>query len=177
MKIIEIFLTIFILTITISSFAQTEERNKISVGFQLNQVQNDFGLGLNLSSPIFNNSYELHLRSNLMFYEYVDKMEMIWEPYANILLGVSSVPYKINETIALYGEGGAIAILPSNKFSKRAVAFGGYGIFGFEFYFDEYYCFFLEAGGVGSSAIADKIPTKPIYSNGFLMSVGWKLKL
>jgi hypothetical protein len=32
--------------------------------------------------------------------------------------------------------------------------------------------YFIELGGIGVGANADKVPGKPIYSNGFLISVG-----
>jgi hypothetical protein len=34
--------------------------------------------------------------------------------------------------------------------------------------------YFIELGAVGTGAKADKLPTNPIYSNGFLMSVGFR---
>lgn len=172
-------LTIILLTaLPVYTSAQAENNEKFRIGFQLNEVHNDFGLGVNLSSPaILNKSFELHLRTNLMFYEYVKETKMVWESYFNILLGISSVPYKISESVSLYGEGGGIVVIPSYKFSKQTTEIGGYGLFGFEFYFSDNYCFFLEAGAVGTNAVADKVVSKPIYSNGFLTSVGWKLKL
>lgn len=172
-------LSVFSLLFSTAATAQSEDNNGLSYGFQLNQFQNDFGLGVNFASPaFFNQSVCLRLRANGMFYEYVNKdFKTDWEPYANIMLGFSSASYKISDAIALYGEGGVIAILPSSAFSSSSVEIGGYGIFGFEFYFDDSFCYFLEAGGIGSDATADKISTEPIYSNGFLISVGWKVKL
>lgn len=178
-------LLVFASLVIISSaaaFAQSNESNKkngMGYGFQLNQYQNDFGLGLNFSSPnFFNESMCIRLRANAMFYEYVnDELKTDWESYANIMLGFSSASYKINDAIALYGEGGVIGIFPSSKISSSDLEIGAYGIFGFEFYFYDGFCYFLEAGGIGSGATADKLATEPIYSDGFLMSVGFKVKL
>ncbi len=160
-----------------SSTAQTNESKGMSVGFQLNQFQKDFGLGINIESPaILNKSVTVHLRANAMFYNLVKDGKEEEITYSNIMLGVSSVSYKITPAIGLYGEGGFITIFPSSQFASSSAEFGGYGLFGFEFYFYDGFCYFLEAGGVGTGATADKLPTEPIYSNGFLMSVGFKIK-
>ena len=37
--------------------------------------------------------------------------------------------------------------------------------------------YFIELGGVGTGAKADKIAFKPIYSNGFLIDVGFRVCL
>ncbi len=172
-------LLMLIIFISLSVSAQETKKDGLSFGFQLNQFQNDFGLGANFSSPsIFNNSVTIRLRLNAMFYEYVNEnLKTEWQPYGNIMLGFSSSSYRISDAIALYGEGGIIGILPSSNFSNSSFELGGYGIFGFEFYFSDDFCYFLEVGAVGSGATADKIKTEPIYSNGFIMSVGWKIKL
>jgi hypothetical protein len=181
MKMKKILFTIALIGLIFSNTvnAQSNDNNDLFIGFQLNQFQQDFGLGINVASPAFlNQSVCLRLRANAMFHQYVnDDLKSDEETYSNIMLGFSSASYKINDAIALYGEGGAIAILPSSEFSSSSVEVGGYGIFGFEFYFYDGFCYFLEAGGIGSSASADELPNAPIYSNGFLMSVGFKIRL
>ncbi|MEQ8624886.1 MAG: hypothetical protein RJQ00_03285 [Vicingaceae bacterium] len=178
-KIRSIILLCIVLSFSSEVKAQPEEKSGLGFGFQLNQYQNDFGLGVNLSSPnFFNESMCIRLRANAMFNEYVnDEFKTDWEPYANIMLGFSSASYKISDAIALYGEGGVIGIFPASKISSSDLDIGGYGIFGFEFYFYDGFCYFIEAGGIGTGATADKLPAEPIYSNGFLMSVGLKVKL
>jgi len=52
---------------------------------------------------------------------------------------------------------------------------GGYGLFGFEFKIAPRFAYFIELGAVGTGATADKIESKPVYSNGFLTSVGLKI--
>ncbi len=50
--------------------------------------------------------------------------------------------------------------------------------FGFEFFFTENTnrnpSYFIELGGIGTGAIANKLSSNPIYSNGFLISVGYR---
>jgi hypothetical protein len=72
----------------------------------------------------------------------------------------------------LYGEGGVIVLFPSSEFSSESEVLGGYGLFGFEFFFSHQSNYFIEIGGIGTGAVADKASGKPIYSNGLLINVG-----
>jgi hypothetical protein len=157
--------------------AQEEKASKEwNVGFQLNQFQSDFGLGVNVVFPsIIKDALVIRLRANMMFFEQVIAGKTEWTPYSNVMLGVSSKKYKVADFMAMYGEGGVIGILPSSKFSSSDIDIGGYGIFGFEFFFVPEFNYFIELGGVGTGAVADKLPFEPIYSNGFLASVGWRM--
>jgi hypothetical protein len=151
--------------------------NKLGVGFQLNQFQKDFGLGINITSPYFaGNNVALRLRGNYMFFEHVKNNETIWTPYSNISLGILGGSI-VKNFMRLYGEGGVIGILPSADFSSESFVMGGYGIFGFEFYMIENLNFFIEMGGIGTGATADKVANKPIYSSGFMMSTGIRMQL
>ena len=51
---------------------------------------------------------------------------------------------------------------------------GGYGLFGFEFFMNSRNNYFIEIGGVGTGAVADKVANSPIYSNGLLINVGFR---
>jgi formate-dependent phosphoribosylglycinamide formyltransferase (GAR transformylase) len=77
----------------------------------------------------------------------------------------------------LYGEGGIILLFPSAIFSTNSSEFGGYGLFGFEFFMHSKMNYFLEIGGVGSGAVADKVIAKPIYSNVLLINLGFRATL
>ena len=160
----------------IQMYAQSETENKASFGFQLNQFQSDFGLGVNIAMPpIIKEKLVIRLRANAMFYEQIINSKTDWTVYSNIMLGISPKPVKVAEFLALYGEGGVIGILPSSKFSTSDFNIGGYGLFGFEFFFAPEFNYFIELGGVGTGATADKLLFEPIYSNGFLASVGWRI--
>src|SRR5690625_5459155 len=65
--------------------AQTSEpRNNMSIGFQINQYQDDFGIGINATSPFFiYQKVAVRLRSNLMFNEHLKNQETTWTPYLN----------------------------------------------------------------------------------------------
>jgi len=109
-----------------------------------------------------------------MWHEHIENIETTWSPYSNFTFGVLGVGGTIAGAIRLYGEGGVIAILPSSNFSSSDSEFGGYGLFGFEFFFQDAQNYFIELGGVGTGARADKIITDPIYSNGFFINVGYR---
>lgn len=152
--------------------------NGFGFGAQLNQYQSDFGLGLNLTSPFFaNEKIGFRLRGNVMFNEHVQNATTTWTPYSNVSLGLIGVSGKIADVIRLYGEGGIIALFPSDEFSSEHYELGGYGLFGFEFFMNKTSNYFIEIGGVGTGAKEDKIATQPIYSNGLLLSAGFRMYL
>lgn len=109
-----------------------------------------------------------------MFNEHIQNEETTWSPYSNITLGVVANAGKVGEHIRLYVEGGVIFIFPSSEFSSETSEIGGYGLFGFEFFMAQKHAYYIELGGMGTGAVADKVPGKPIYSNGFTISVGYR---
>jgi hypothetical protein len=169
-------LLLFIFTLAIATLAQDDIiSNKFSAGFHLSQYKDDFGFGLNLTSPyIAKNNLAFRLRGNIMFFEHIKDEETTWTPYSNLSIGIIGVGGKVGDFIRLYGEGGAILLFPSEEFSSESMVFGGYGLFGFEFYMNYSFNYFIEIGGIGSGATADKIDNKPIYSNGLSISTGFR---
>ena len=160
------------------SFQLNAQEKGFELGFQLNECQNDFGIGLQLTTPYLIKEYvAVRIRTNMMYLQHADQetLKDVFTPYVNISVGVFGHRAMIHENIALYGEGGVIGILPSSDFSSEDFHIGGYGLFGFEFYFDPQFSYFFEAGGVGVDARADKIAGEQIYSNGFLTSVGFRI--
>lgn len=174
-------ITMALIAFTILSNAQEQTKgiNKgLGLGFQINQFQKDFGLGLSFTSPYFGyDRIAVRLRGNLMYNENIQNLNTTWTPYANISLGLIGVGGMIGDHVRLYGEGGVIGLLPSADFSSKKFEIGGYGLFGFEFFMNKSINYFIELGGVGTGAKADKIAFKPIYSNGFLIDVGFRVCL
>lgn len=158
--------------------AQDGLRNGLGIGGQVGQLQKDFGIGLNLTSPYFaHKRTAVRLRGNVLWNEHLNgASETTWSSYSNLSLGFVQSVGELGNFMRVYGEGGAIYLFPSKDFSTRSIVFGGYGLFGFEFFFDEHMNYFIEAGGVGTGARADAIPGKPIYSNGFLINVGVRVQ-
>jgi hypothetical protein len=173
----------FALTLIVICFTLHAQEKSINTGtafgIQLNQYQKDFGIGVNVTSPYFiHERIALRLRANLMYNEHEkDGTTTTWSPYSNVSLGLIGVSGKVGEHIKLYGEGGFIMLFPSSDFSSDQSAAGAYGLFGFEFYMNSGHNYFIEIGGVGQGSTADKIPMKPIYSNGLLISTGFRMQL
>lgn len=176
-----IILSLLLSVSLVSANAQTQGSKvgaRSGFGFQLNQYQNDFGFGLSMSSGYFaHDNIAVRIKANLMYNENVQNGETDWSPYANVSVGLVGVGGMVGEHIRLYGEGGFIGLFPSGEFSTENFVFGGYGIFGFEFFMTNHNNYFIELGGVGTGAIADKIEYKPVYSNGFSISTGFRFFL
>lgn len=180
MKKIALLLPCIIMSVLIASTQNPVKpvNSSTGFGFQLNQYQNDFGFGISITSPlIIKNRAAVRLRGNLMYNEYIENESTHWEPYTNLSLGLLSLGGKVSERIRLYGEGGFIFIFPPDKISDDNLVFGGYGIFGFEFFMSHSGNYFIELGGIGTGATAEKVENKPIYSNGFLISTGLRFYL
>lgn len=171
---------ILIFTIASQSEAQSEELNTgFGFGFQLSQVQRDFGLGLNLTSPyMIYDRLAVRLKGNFVWNEYINSnLESTWTAYNNLSIGLLSVAGEVGGFMRLYGEGGILMLFPSSDFSSQDTELGGYGLFGFEFFFQPNMNYYLEVGGAGTGAKADKVVGKPIYSNGLLINVGFRYVL
>lgn len=176
------FLLLFLLAAGITASGQADQNPKPhsapAIGIQLSQTQKDFGIGINISSRYYlGDKIAFRLRGNCMFNEHVKDDYTTWDPYANLSLGVVINGGAAAQFVRLYGEGGSIALLPSSEFSDRKYVLGGYGLFGFEFNTVGNYNYFIEIGGVGTGAKADKVLNKPIYSNGFLVNAGFRINL
>lgn len=153
-------------------------RDGAGLGMQVNQYQRDFGVGLHVTSPyVANGSVAVRLRGNVMYNEHVQDGRVTWTSYANAALGVIGASGKVEDLARFYGEGGLVGLFPSDAFSSEDFVFGGYGLFGFEFFMAERNAFFIEIGGVGTGARADAVASEPIYSNGLLVAAGFRLHL
>lgn len=172
---------IILLTIVLATFSSRAQNETLntghSFGFQLNQYQQDFGFGLNYNTPLFFQSIGVRARYNYMFHEHVKDSVTTWSPYSNFSLGLIGIGGAVGSHIRIYGEGGLLMILPSPNFSSLSNHFGGYGLFGFEFFNSSGFNYFIEIGAVGTGATADKLPYKPIYSNGLTISTGFRIVL
>jgi len=155
--------------------AQTNS-SKPEIGFNISQYQKDFGIGLRVISPYFmKKTLAIKAGTNIQWFEHSNGTKTTWTTYQNIQLGMRGRSHTVTQNISVYGEGGAFYILPNSDFSTQRFDFGGYGLFGFEFKLCPTFGYFIELGGVGTSARADKIESKPIYSNGFFTNVGIKI--
>lgn len=157
--------------------AQTISK-QFEIGFNLSQYHKDFGLGINLITPYFvKEKLAIKVGANMQWLENFNGTESTWTTYQNFQLGLRSRSTIVSDKIFIYGEGGVLTILPNSDFSTQNVDFGGYGLFGFEFRPTPRFAYYFELGGVGTGATADEIPGEPLYSNGFLTNVGFRIGL
>ncbi|MHB8259929.1 MAG: hypothetical protein ACYDCN_09010 [Bacteroidia bacterium] len=171
---------------TPDSLQQSTRFNKFAIGYNLTQYQNEFGIGLNFTSPyIAHHSMAFRLTGTVQWLQatVVDPVPgptvymATWSPYAAFRLSVVSRNFIITNKISIYSEGGVVMLLPNPSFSSKSTQFGGFGVLGFEFHLSPRWTQFIEAGGIGTGAVADKAIGKPIYCNGFLLNVGFRVYL
>jgi hypothetical protein len=175
---ITVLLGLFI--VAFSSKAQQKQivNDGIGIGFQINQFQQDFGFGVQVSSPSFwNKSAVLRLKTNLVFHEHLLQGQFEWSGYQNIALGLAGYGGWITENIRIYGEGGLMGLLPSGNFSSESFVLSGYGSFGTELYASQGFHYFLEIGVAPTRARADLVPGNPFYHNGFFTTMGLRYNL
>ena len=170
--------SIFCLFLLISFNSSSQERNldNISVGIQLQQVQNDFGFGMHVLSPTFWQSFRLKSSYNInyLIQTNIDGLSL-WTAYSNLNFGTRYQSLLSNE-ISLYFEAGSQMLINPKSISSEKINFGAYGLFGFEFFLnpnsDYNTSFFIELGAEGNNSRADKVISKPKIANGFITSVG-----
>lgn len=159
---------------------RSSKLSRFTLGYNLNQFQHDFGIGLNLTSPyFFHHQVALRVSGNLQWLQNVLPFtaETTWSHYGAYKAGVTSIGAFISKSIRMYGEGGLVLIVPNKDFSSKSTVFGGYGLFGFSFFVRQNLSYFIEMGGIGTGAVAEKSLYKPIYANGFTTSVGIRISL
>ncbi|MFD2203886.1 hypothetical protein [Shivajiella indica] len=150
----------------------------LGLGFQINQFQQDFGFGVQVSSPSFwNEMAVLRFKTNLVFHQHLHQGQYEWSGYQNLTLGLVGYGGYVTENIRIYGEGGLIGLLPSTKFSNEKFLASGYGSFGTEFFSTPGFHFFLEIGVAPTRARADLMPGMPFYHNGFYTTMGLRSNL
>jgi hypothetical protein len=152
------------------------------VGFGLQRLQDDFGLSVLLRTPtFFHHTVRFSLAGGVAWYPHaVDASTGLdtWDTYGQGRLVVEGGRHIPGTPVRLYGFGGVVLLLPPSSLDSQSVVPGGIGGFGFEFNFAEasepegLVSYFIELGGVGTGATADKLPGHPIFSNGFAVATG-----
>ncbi|MFZ4476751.1 MAG: hypothetical protein ACOYPR_16245, partial [Saprospiraceae bacterium] len=137
----------FILSFT--SFAQAQSGKPFRVGFQTQELKGDFGLGLSLDIPLPVRGFGLRLVGNNHWLEIPGDTDNHTVAFQTIRVGLAPDGWPVGEKIRVYGEGGALFIVPNDAMSPDDFVAGGYGVFGFEFYTKSMFgsSIFIEAGG------------------------------
>ena len=149
--------------------------NHISLSFSLQEWSNEFGIGLQITSPWF-----LHEKVAARLGGFVLwKHDTNWATFYALRLGLIGANFMANSDIRLYGEGGFLFLFPNSSFDSDPFAFGGYGHFGFEFFLPMVNIpasssYFIELGSNGTGA---KTNSGQSYLNGFSISTGLRVYL
>ncbi|HOT61395.1 MAG TPA: hypothetical protein PLU93_00875 [Treponemataceae bacterium] len=162
-------LAIALLTST-SLAAEEPTRNGPSASLGLVWAQGDFGFQGSATSPWLLGNHLAFRASG--FYHY--RVPSDWEPYWGGRLGVVAGSFMSSANVRLYGDAGVLVVAPGD-FDDDAVIFGGYGMFGFEFFVADAgrgLAYYLELGANGIPAEAEGEAGSPLYLNGFEGTVG-----
>jgi hypothetical protein len=155
------------------------KKDHLAIGMNINNFGKDFGIGLNVTSPAFFNSHAaVRLSGNYQWLDHPDdKGNHTWSGYTLLKGGFAGINKSLSDAITCYSEGGLALVLTDNSLSSDNVAIGGYGLLGFDFLVACNASYFIELGGMGIGAKADKVAWSPLIANGFLASVGFRLRL
>jgi hypothetical protein len=156
-----------------------------SVGYRMHRAQDDFGIGGAFASPLFaHSSLRLTLGGAIAWspHDTTESGDQAWASYGEGHLVVEGGMRAPGSPVRLYGFGGPMVLLLPSRMSDDRIAIGGLGGFGFEYYFlhagsDGPVSYFTELGGIGTGARADRLPGRPLLSNGFFINVGFRLYL
>lgn len=146
--------------------------SNLALGGYLAENGQDFGLGIDLTSPWFLWNHVAVRLSGEMSYDHLD-----WNISWLAKLGLSGSNMILNDTIRIYAEGGALFVFPGTNLSDESWFFGGYGHFGFEFFIPEsrWLSYFVELGSIGTGFTAEKITDAPQFVNGFTSKAGIRI--
>jgi hypothetical protein len=156
----------------------TEFNEKWSLGYQLNEIENNFGYGVHLQTPLLFHNASLKWRINRQYFSLIDTNDQSedWLPYYNSML--SMVFYGENHgNIQAYSESGFALTIPPSEFNDRAVGLKGFGLFGMRVFLNSSFAFFFEAGGIGGSGSGNYNSISYNIDSGFFFSSGFTLNL
>jgi hypothetical protein len=127
-----------------------------------------------VSTPFAGDSLAVGLSGRLHYAASLD-----WQRFGTFELSLFAGRLSGPRRPWLYGKAGVVALTPSDALSTEDLLLGGLGAFGFEFPLDAKgrRSYFLELGGVGIAARADKLSGNPIFANGFMTNVGMRFRL
>lgn len=149
----------------------------LGVGIGMNQAVSDYGMGINLTSPLIVQRIQLRLSANIQGLQGVpasaDRARLYG--YENIRLGVIGKPKYVADRVIIYGEGGPGVLINSARVTTKKMNLLGYGVIGGEYLLRNKLWIYLEGGGIGSGAEADKLIGKPMYATGLFFGMGLRL--
>lgn len=167
----------FLILMSAGTQAQERELSNLSFGFQLQQIQNDFGFGVHLLSPSFG-AFRVKTSYNYSWFIHENtEQASVWTEYSNFNFG-TRYQNLVSNNVNLYFELGSQLILNQEDVSSEKMNFGAYGLFGFEFFLTDEsvgnMSYFFELGATGNNSRADMTISRPKIANGFTTSVGFR---
>jgi hypothetical protein len=165
--------------LTINSTSLAQENPPARVGFQINQIQGDFGLGLNLDIPLLKHWPVIRLAASNHWIEIPEAANTKTSFYQTVSIGVANKGWPISDKIKVYADGGLMLLIPSNELSSKSILPGGFGLFGFEFFTAKQgsSSLFLEMGGTTAGLRLDRRQNIPAFGAGMLISTGFRIDL
>jgi hypothetical protein len=162
--------------------APDDERNGAAVGWEISSFANNYAFGARLDTPRFaRRTVHVQIGASLAWVQGVPlgESDTTWAPYTLLRIGiVRSTPIG-SLPLRFYGGGGLALVLPTNDVSGQSAQGGGYGLTGLELSVPENggARWFVEVGGMGTGAKADRLANSPIYANGFTIGWGFRYRL
>jgi hypothetical protein len=153
----------------------------LAVGGCLSRYQSEFGFGASLTSSYFaGKSLAIRLTASRCYLDALSNEgeSYEWMGFWVLRGGLVSVTGMSGRACRLYAEGGVALALPADGISEDT-PIGGYGLFGFEFFPGDPATspatYYVELGGIGLGAHAEKAQGRPSYASGFLIAAGFRL--
>lgn len=179
MKNLRFHFAIVFLFFAFAKSATAQDKTPFRVGFQLQELQGSFGLGLNLDVPLPGKWPALRLAGNWHWLDIPGETRSQTASFQTIRLGIAPDGWPVAEKIRVYGEGGVLLLLPENALSSDGFASGGYGLFGFEFFTEKINgsSLFLEIGGTAAGRRVERQEGVPSFGAGLLLGAGFRVAL
>jgi hypothetical protein len=162
-----------------------ESKEHLALGMDVQRLQDDFGVGVTVSTPLVAPWFRFTLGGGVAWYPYAldAANHQTWELFGQSRFVVEVGPgFQKGIPVRPYGFGGASALFLPSSLSDKPVVFGGVGGFGFEFAFmrgmqSGPVTYYMEVGGCGYGGTANKLPTQPAIASGFLIGAGLRVYL
>ncbi len=158
---------------------QAQDKKPVRVGFQLQELQTSFGMGLNVTLPMPGYWPSVRVAGNWHWLEVPGEADSQLADFQTFRIGLASDGWQIAEKIRVYGEGGALFINAGNHLSNNPLTPGGYGLFGFEFFTSSLggSSLYLEMGATSAGLRVERPDGTPRFGAGFLLGAGFRVAL
>lgn len=175
---IKLFILIVLSPATLSAQSDNNFSDSWSIGYQLSETENNFGIGIHAQSPMLFKTLSLKLRGNRNYFSLVDLTDQQedWFPYYSASLSMV-FPGKKHGIVQPYGESGFSVVIPPSSFENSKVGLKGFGLFGVRVFLNPSFAFFFEAGGTGGTGSGDFNGITYNIDSGFILSTGFTLTL